>query len=279
MRSACCPEANPHQRSLRARRRIGARRCDAPRSGRGKARSSVRLRERGCPPSPATSLGDEASLRELLNEALRTGAASDGVITIVNVNRQRPTADSLWDRLVDFVAREELWEPGCEGCPGDGNGATGCPFRANAATLRRPAPRQALRQLVRLGAGEAVPTMREILAILAWAIVGGSSCSIARKTAVLRGMSAHTAADAYFHRVVGGGLRPETIERSPLLQGIAAAGLGQTADLQVDEWLRETTGAPAGHPAARRRASSWRVRPSGRQHIPRMIASLPASVR
>jgi hypothetical protein len=193
----------------------------------------------------AESLDDEGeALRTLLDDALRSGAAAADFITIANVNRQRPTAEEIWGRLVDFVAREELWEPGCTGCPGDGAGATGCPFRKNAAALRGSAPRQALRQLVRLGAGEAVPTMREILAILAWAIVGGSSCDTVKRDARLRGTSAHTAEDGYFHRAVGGGLRAETIERSPLLLGMVAAGLGVTADLQVDEWLRDSTGAP-----------------------------------
>jgi hypothetical protein len=193
----------------------------------------------------AEALGaDGVELRRLLDEALRNGAVSSSGTTIVNVNRQRATSDELWDALIDFVAREELWEPGCIGCPGEGNGATGCPFRTNAAALRQPGPRQALRQLVRLGSGEAVPTMRELLAILAWAIVGGSSCAEAKQAARLRGTSAHTAEDGYFHRCVGGGLSAETVERSPLLSGMASAGLGSTSDLQVDEWLRDTTGAP-----------------------------------
>ncbi len=181
-------------------------------------------------------------LLELLEDALRHGAAERDGITVVNVNRQRPTSTGLWDQLMDFVAREELWEPGCEGCPGDGG--AGCPFRANAAALRRESPRAALRQLVQLGAGEAVPTMREVLALLAWAIVGGGSCEQAKKDDLLRGSSAHTADGGYFHRAVGGGLRPEVAERSPLLTGIRAAGLGLTSDLQVDEWLRDASAAP-----------------------------------
>lgn len=188
--------------------------------------------------------GDGEELRRLLDHALREGAASTGGITVVNVNRQRPTAEALWERLLDFVAREELWEPGCQDCPADGPGATGCPFRANAAALRRPNPRAALRQLVRLGAGEAVPTMREILAILSWAIVGGSSCPKAKDQARHRGNSAHTAEAAYFHRAVGGGLHRDQLERSPLLMGMRAAALGETSDLQIDEWLRDAGSAP-----------------------------------
>lgn len=182
-------------------------------------------------------------LLELLEDALRHGAAERAGITVVNLNRQRPTSEDFWELLIDFVAREELWEPGCDGCPA--KGGSGCPFRANAAALRRPEPRAALRQLVQLGAGEAVPTMREVLAVLAWALVGGGSCEQAKKDDLLRGASAHTADGGYFHRAVGGGLRPEVAERSPLLTGIRAAGLGSNSDLQVDEWLRDASTAPA----------------------------------
>ena len=36
---------------------------------------------------------------ETLEVALRHGAARDGALTVVNVNRQRPTGQKLWDQL------------------------------------------------------------------------------------------------------------------------------------------------------------------------------------
>ena len=78
----------------------------------------------------------------------------------------------LWGQLLDYVTREELWA-GCADCPFD---LGGCPMRSNAEQLRRPEVREQLRTLVRLGTGEAVPTLREVLAILSWAIVGGQDC-------------------------------------------------------------------------------------------------------
>lgn len=188
-------------------------------------------------------LGEEgAAISGLLEAALRLGAAEgDGGMLIINVNRQRPSAAGLWNALVDYVAREELWEPGCRDCPADG---AGCPMRANAAALRRPQVREALRTLVQLGAGEAVPTLREVLAILAWAIVGGTSCQSVKERARDRGREGFTAEDAYFARALGYGLRGDAAERSPLLMGMRASGLGGMSDLQVDEWLRDTSSAP-----------------------------------
>ena len=183
-------------------------------------------------------------LHGLLEEALRQGAARNSFATVVNVNRQRPTAPALWGELVEFVAREELWEPGCAGCPGDGDGGSGCPMRANAAALRASAPREAMRLLVQLGAGESVPTMREVLAILSWAIVGGATCEQIKRDARDRALNAHTAEDAYFHRALGGGLPRDIAERSPLLLGMQRSGLGETADLEVDEWLRDSLRGP-----------------------------------
>jgi len=186
---------------------------------------------------------DEAGLAAALEEALRRGASKDVGLLVINVNRQRPTAPVVWEGLINLVAREELWEPGCEGCPGDGRGSSGCPLRENAAAMRRVGPRNALRQLVQLGAGEAVPTMREVLAILAWALSGGKSCEQVKNDARDRGRDAHTAADGYFHRALGGGLKLESAERSPLLAGMRASGLGSTSDLQADEWLRDSQAA------------------------------------
>ena len=112
-----------------------------------------------------------------LEDALRHGAAQSGQLTIVNVNRQRPTGARLWDQLLDYRTRPEMWA-GCAGCPFD---VGGCPMRSNAEQLRRPGVRAQLRTLFRLGAGEAVPTLREVLAILSWAIVGRETCSDVKK--------------------------------------------------------------------------------------------------
>lgn len=190
----------------------------------------------------ATALEDNGRFSDLLDQALREGAASDEAATIVNVNRQRPTGSDLWKGLLDYVTRPELWEPGCDGCPID---TAGCPMRANAAALRSEDVREGLRMLVRLGSGEAVPTMREVLAILAWAIVGDSSCQQVKESARDNARQAFTAEDSYFARVLGHGLSLEAVERSPLLAGMLDSGLGEVADLQVDEWLRDTTNAPS----------------------------------
>ena len=186
---------------------------------------------------------EDGGLGALLDRALRDGAARDGTALIVNVNRQRPTAESLWGPLLDYLTRESLWEHGCDGCPLD---AAGCPMRENARAMRQPDVREGLRALVRLGSGDAVPTLREVLAILSWALVGEWTCESARARARDQARSAFTAEDSYFARVLGHGLALETMERSPLLSGIRDSALGDVADLQVDEWLRDTTNAPRG---------------------------------
>jgi hypothetical protein len=183
----------------------------------------------------------DRGLRSLLDRALRDGASSENGSLIVNVNRQRPTAEGLWDPLLDYLTRDALWDAGCEGCPLDDGG---CPMRANARALRNPQVRSGLRSLFRLGSGEAVPTLREVLAILSWALVGDWTCERARDRARDLARSAFTAEDSYFARALGHGLPLETIERSPLLLGMRESGLGDIADLQVDEWLRDTTSAP-----------------------------------
>jgi len=177
---------------------------------------------------------------EALDRALLRGAESNGSLTIVNVNRQRPTSDHLWGQLLDYVTRADLWA-GCSDCPFD---AGGCPMRSNAEQLRREEVREQLRTLVRLGTGEAVPTLREILAILSWAIVGGTSCGVVKKRQRDLGKDAFTASDGYFSRVLGGGLPVATAEKSPLLTGMRRTGLGRVSDLEVDGWLRDTNGAP-----------------------------------
>lgn len=194
---------------------------------------------------------DAPEVTGALETALRHGAAEASGVTVVNVNRQRPTAQRLWTQLLDYVTREELWG-GCDQCPFD---TGGCPMRSNAAALRRPDVREQLRSLVRLGTGEAVPTLREVLAILAWAIVGPYSCATVKRDVRDRDKDAFTASSGYYTRVVGGGLAAEAVERSPLLSGMRRAGLGDVSDLEADGWLRDTSGAPhavrvlAGDPA------------------------------
>jgi hypothetical protein len=187
-----------------------------------------------------------------LELALRQGAARDDTVTIVNVNRQRPTGDQVWAQLLDFVSREELWS-GCEDCPFN---LGGCPMRSNAQQLRNPTVREQLRTLVRLGAGEAVPTLREVLAILSWAIVGDLSCKQVKAQNRALGSDAFTATYGYFTRIVGGGLSSEAVERSPLMAAMRESGLGDVSDLEVDGWLRDSSGAKfkvwvlAGDPTA-----------------------------
>ena len=194
---------------------------------------------------------DSPEVIAALETALRHGAAEASGVTVVNVNRQRPTADRLWGQLLDYVTREELWG-GCDQCPFE---AAGCPMRSNAAALRRPDVREQLRVLVRLGTGEAVPTLREVLAILAWAIVGPHTCAAVKEGARDLAKDAFTASSGYYTRVVGGGLTAEAVERSPLLSGMRRAGLGDVSDLEADGWLRDTSGASyvvrvlAGDPA------------------------------
>ena len=182
----------------------------------------------------------DARASSLLEAALRHGAATDSGLVIVNVNRQRPTGAKLWGQLLDYVTREELWG-GCTDCPFD---LGGCPMRTNAEQLRRPEVREQLRTLVRLGTGEAVPTLREVLAVLSWAIVGGQDCKSVKSASRDRGPSAHHAAHSYYSRVLGGGLDIASAERSPLLTGMRRAGLGFVSDLEVDGWLRDTIDAP-----------------------------------
>ncbi|WP_264012998.1 ATP-binding protein [[Mycobacterium] manitobense] len=188
-----------------------------------------------------------------LEDALRQGAARSDGLTIVNVNRQRPTGDYIWQQLLDYVSREELWVE-CKNCAAEAS----CPMYTNAEHLRDNEVREQLRTLVRLGSGEAVPTLREVLAILSWAIVGDHACEEIRRATRDRGASAFIATDSYFNRVLGGGLPAGVAERSPLLTAIRRAGLGTVSDLEVDGWLRDASGAPekirriAGDPSVTR---------------------------
>jgi len=193
---------------------------------------------------------DHPELRQALDGALRDGSAAIGGLRVVNVNRQRLTEPALWQSLLDYLTEPALWE-GCDNCPGGEGSAPerACPMRANADALRNPEVREVLRSLVRLASGEAVQTMRELLALLAYSICGDSSsgggtavlwsCREARSQALNRGRSAFTASSGYYNLIFGEGLSREAKERSPLLDALDRLGAGRTADLEVDEWLRD----------------------------------------
>ena len=72
---------------------------------------------------------------DVLDRAMAEGAAVEGGLCIVNVNRQRPTSKSLWNGIVDYMAGEEKWSVCVEReCPA----RDVCPMRLNAAAWRRP---------------------------------------------------------------------------------------------------------------------------------------------
>lgn len=193
-------------------------------------------------------------LEPLLDEALRHGAVQRDGVMIANLNRQRLTSEPLWDGIVDFLTREELWR-GCEGCPGADAGANACTLRANVTALRRDDTRQAVRSLIRIASGDAVPTMRELLALLAYAICGDASgdagesgmwrCASVKERFRDRGDSAFTSSSAYYNLLLGAGLSHDTRERSPLLAALARLHVGAMADLEVDDWLRDSGRAGA----------------------------------
>jgi hypothetical protein len=215
-------------------------RVDALRQSLGSGHQTLICANEGVLRDALEEIGDDDATRAL-EEALRQGAAARTGLTVVNVNRQRPTGDRLWEQLLDYVSREELWT-GCEDCPFE---TGGCPMRTNAGQLRDHRVREQVRTLVRLGTGEAVPTLREVLAILSWSIVGNQSCESVKRRNRDLGSSAFVATDSYYSRVLGGGLGAGTAERSPLLTAMRRAGLGAVSDLEVDGWLRDAGGAPA----------------------------------
>lgn len=194
---------------------------------------------------------DHPELQEALDVCLHRGAARSNDIVILNLNRQRLTADGLWGAVLDYLTASDLWH-GCDGCPAGTGEPTdvGCPLRANAEALRRSDTRTALRMLLQVAAGEAVLTMRETLALLSYAICGDASgdsgesgmwtCEQVRSRARDRGANAFTASSAYFNLLFGVGLSFDTRERSPLLNALARLGPGRTADLEVDDWLRDS---------------------------------------
>ena len=182
-----------------------------------------------------------SQVTNVLDQALRQGAAKEGGCTIVNVNRQRPTADGFWNELLDFVTRAELWTQ-CQDCP---YASTGCSLQTNAESLRRTDVREALRVLFRYASGITIPTLREVLSLIAWTIVGdridqsGLTCQRVKERSRDLGESAFDAKYAYFSLLFGSGLSFETVERSPLLNALRSSRLGEISDLEVDERLRD----------------------------------------
>ena len=195
---------------------------------------------------------DYPHLDQGLTHALGAGAWQQDGLTIINVNRQRLTSSALWNGLLDFVSREDLWS-GCIGCPGLEAG-TECPMRANAAALREGNTREAIRILFQTASVEAVPTIREMLAILAYAICGDASgdagpdgmwtCALVRQRYRDRGANAFTGSSGYYSLIFGAGLPAEVRERSPLLNALERLRPGSVADLEVDGWLRDCGAAP-----------------------------------
>ncbi len=193
---------------------------------------------------------DFPDLKEAFERALRNGASQQGMVTVVNVNRQRFTGDQngVWERLLDFISREEIWTA-CGGCPG-------CPMRENAAALRDPGSREVLRLLIQGVSGSHVVVIRELLALLVYMICydaepdsgagrdGGWTCETVKREDKSRGQSAFHNSAGFFNLVFGNGLDAETIRRSPLLRGLRDLGGGAVADLEVDGWLRDTDLAP-----------------------------------
>lgn len=198
---------------------------------------------------------ERPELGHVLDAALRSGASRESSLTIINVNRQRLTSHQLWGDLLDYLTHDELWK-GCDDCPAgsDSEVPVGCPMRANAAALRHHDTREALRRIIQVATGDAVPTVRETLSLLSYAICGDASaevegeslwdCSRVQDRARDRGAKAFTTSSSYYNLVFGAGLGPETKERSPLLNAMGGLGVGNTSDLEVDNWLRDTGGAP-----------------------------------
>ena len=229
-------------------------RADAFRRALGESdrRKSLMCANEGILRDAAEDLAIEfPGLGKSLDIALVTGASRESGLTIVNVNRQRVTAPAIWNHVLDFMTRAELWQ-GCEGCPAsdqsDENGR--CPMRANAEALRRSDTREVLRTLVAVASGEVVPTIREVLAVIAYAICGDASdgdgptrmwtCDDVRARFRDRGRNAFTATSGYCNLVFGAGLEDEICERSPLLNALRRLDAGACADLEVDSWLRDS---------------------------------------
>jgi len=190
-------------------------------------------------------------IRSGLDAALSNGAHTNDGITVLNLNRQRLTGKIMWNQLVDYVTQEELWS-GCKDCPG-GEGENACPMRANASALRQPYARHVLRRLLQVCSGEMTPTIRELLSLIAYAVVGTGQIESHTHTWTCReivqryrdrGHTEFTADSAFFNLVLGEGIDDETRERSPLLDALRRLACGSSSDLQVDGWLRDPTQMP-----------------------------------
>ena len=186
-----------------------------------------------------TVAAGSSQMRSLLDGGLARGAVRQPGAVLVNMNRQRWTAPDIWNRLLDYLTREEVWRP-CEVC----EGALWCPIRANAAALRESSVRESTRWLVQFAAGSGVATLRELLAVLAHAITGGLDCDEVRRRYDLHGETAFTVDQAYFNQLLGSDLSDARTERSSLLLRLRECGVGDAADLEVDGWLRDPGDAP-----------------------------------
>lgn len=181
-----------------------------------------------------------------LDASLRDGAHIADGITVVNLNRQRLTSEALWEELLNYVSRDSLWS-GCDACPGADDGDV-CPMRANALALRQPGTRTVLRRLIQLCSGEMTPTIRELLSLLSYSVVGIGNvdalahtwtCETVAQRYRDRGMAEFTTDSAYYNLFLGEGIDDETRERLPLLDALRRLGCGSSSDLQVDGWLRD----------------------------------------
>jgi hypothetical protein len=182
-----------------------------------------------------------AAMLDVLDSAMADGAAVEGGLCIVNVNRQRPTAESLWNGVVSYMAAEEKWSICVEReCPA----RDVCPMRLNASAWRRSEVSEAGRSLTRLAAGAAVPTLREVLSLLSWAITSNLTCEYVQRQHQDLARDAFSADQAYYHLFQGGELTPLAFEQSPLLARIAEAEIGARADIELDTWLRDQGDAP-----------------------------------
>ena len=117
-------------------------------------------------------------------------------------------------------------------------------MRSNAEQLRRADVRVISCVLSSASAtGEAVPTLREVLAILVGPLSVGSLATTSRSATGTWGRrrSLRLTVTSPGRR---GGMSADDAERSPLLAGLRRCGLGDVSDLQVDGWLRDTDGAP-----------------------------------
>jgi hypothetical protein len=179
---------------------------------------------------------DEPALTKAVDDALVgvLGRDISDRTLVVNMNRQRWTGETVWVRLLDYVSAQERWAA-CEGCPA----VEHCPMRRNAESLSSKDTREVLRQVLRLASSEEVAPLREILSILAYGITGGKTCHQVIDRYDRSGSQAFTAEEGYFHLLLGGGLPREKVDAIPVLRALTDLGIGDTADLEVDAWLRE----------------------------------------